>query len=133
MKAIGIPILVLILYQMASDILQIYRKYTNGKIEEYFRIFNLLDIAQYLGMITTVILTMLQYNYIDELRLFAASPALFFIFAKLFNWLALWERIGLYTKMFEASVFDLIPIGVVFVISIYAFGFPLAVMDFYRV
>ena len=133
MKAIGIPILVLIFYQIASDVLLIHHKYTNGRIEEYFRVFNLLDIAQYLSMITTVILTMLQYNYNDEIRLFAASPALFFIFAKLFVWMALWERIGLYTKMFVASVFDLIPITVVALVGFGAFGFPLAVMDFYRV
>ena len=133
MKAIGIPILVLIFYQIASDVLQIHHKYTKGRIEEYFTIFNLLDISQYLSMITTVILTMLQYDYIDEIRLFAASPALFFIIGKLFVWMALWERIGLYTKMFEASIFDMIPIAVVAVVGLCAFGIPLAVMDFYRV
>ena len=99
---------------------------------EYFNTYNVIDLAQYVGMTTTVVLTMLKYNYNDNLRIFAAGPALGFIFAKSFFWMGLWERLGLYTQMTVDASFLLFPIFWLVVICCFTFGLPLAVMDFSR-
>jgi len=79
-------------------------------------------------MITMLTMTEIEWISEEYLRMIA-SLASFFLMAKIYDWLNLFETTSFYVKLVELTISGIFEFMILFIVALITFGVPLSMLD----